>query len=54
MSKTWSLMAEYYVKADSEEEVWEKWAKEKDVTYDSIWSIELLEDDEDDEEEDDG
>jgi hypothetical protein len=53
MSKTYELLAAYIIQADSEEEVWEKWAAEKDVMYDSVWSIELIEEDDDEEEDED-
>lgn len=51
MGKTWEVIAVFTVQAETEEEVWEKWAKDKDVTYDCIHSIEALWDEEDDDEE---
>ena len=53
MSKTWEVIAVFTVQAETEEEVWEKWAKDQDIQYDCIHSIEELWDDEDDQEEDD-
>jgi hypothetical protein len=31
MSKSWSVMVEYIVKADSEDEAWEKWMSKEDI-----------------------
>lgn len=50
MSKLWNVRADFSVIAETEEEVWEKWAADKDVTYDGIWSIDVIEDLEDEEE----
>ena len=50
MSKLWNVRADFTVIADTEEEVWEKWASDTDVTYDGIWSIDHLEDEEHDDE----
>jgi hypothetical protein len=52
MSKIYELIAVYTIQADSEEEVWEKWATDKDVVYDSVYSIDLIEDDDDEEDDD--
>ena len=52
MSKIWNVRADFTVIADSEEEVWDKWASDKDVTYDSIYSIDYIEDEEFDQEDD--
>ena len=51
MSKTWEVIAVFNVVADTEEEVWAKWAKDEDVTYDCIHSIEELWDNEEDDDE---
>ena len=50
MSKLWNVRADFVVIADTEEEVWEKWASDTDVTYEAIWSIDELEDLGDDDE----
>ena len=50
MSKTWRVRADFMVEAETEDEVWNKWAADEDVMYDSIWSIDL--ESEDDEEDD--
>lgn len=46
----YEITAIFTVEADSEEEVWELWAKDK-VTYDCIHSIDIIEELESDEEE---
>lgn len=49
MAKTWLLRADYLIEAQTEEEVWDKWAK-NDAMYDSVYSIEpYMDDDEEDE-----
>lgn len=48
MRKFWSVMVEYTVEAETEEQVWEKWSKEEDVTYEGIYSIEFDYEEEDD------
>ncbi len=48
MSKIWNVRADFTVIAENEEEVWEKWASDTDVTYDSIWSIDYVENEEED------
>jgi len=50
MSKIWNVRADFTVIADTEEEVWDKWASDKDVTYECIYSIDYIEDEEFDEE----
>lgn len=50
MSKyLYEITAIYTVEADSEEEVWELWAKDR-VNYDCIHSIDIMEELEDEEE----
>ena len=49
MSKTWRVRADFMVEAETEDEVWTKWAADEDVMYDSIWSIDLEFDDDEDE-----
>ena len=48
MTTYWTVMVEYTVEADTEEEVWDKWGKEKDVTYECIHSIDYSWEDDDD------
>lgn len=48
MSKVWEVKAVFNVVADTEEDVWVKWASDRDVTYDCIDEItELWEEDDD-------
>jgi hypothetical protein len=52
--KTWEVTAVFTVQAETEEEVWVKWGKDEDVSYECIHSIEELWNEDDDEEEDEG
>lgn len=51
MATYWTVMIEYTIKADSEEQVWDKWCKEEDVTYECIHSIDYAYDDEEEDDE---
>lgn len=49
MSKMWSVMVEYTVIADTEEEVWHKWDAKEDVEFERIDAIDAVEMGSDDE-----
>jgi hypothetical protein len=43
MSKLWSVMVEYTIMADTEEEVWKKWDAKEDVDFERIDAIDAIE-----------
>lgn len=51
MSKLWEVTVIYDVIADTEEEVWKKWASGEDVTYNCIEDITEMYDISEDEDE---
>lgn len=49
MNKVWSVMVEYTIIADTEEEVWHKWDAKEDVEFEAITAIDAVLIGEDDE-----
>jgi hypothetical protein len=43
MSKLWSVMVEYTIMADTEEDVWKKWDAKEDVDFERIDAIDAIE-----------